>query len=109
MSCGVGQRHGSDLAWLGLWLWRRLIQPLAWDPPYAAGAALRRQNKQTKIEDRVSSQRSTVELSLEECLFVAGWPLFFLFPASVQTTGIVEENFLSIFVDRSEILVFLLL
>ena len=51
MSCGVGRRRGSDL----VWLWRRpattaLIQPLAWEPPYAAGATLekaKRQNKQT--------------------------------------------------------------
>jgi len=43
MSCGVGHRHGSDLALL--WLWHRLaalIQPLAWEPPYAAGAALKK-------------------------------------------------------------------
>ena len=49
MSCGIGRRHGSDLALL--WLWHRptaaaLIGPLAWDPPYA-GAALK--NKQKKI------------------------------------------------------------
>ena len=42
MSCGVGCRHGSDPELL--WLWRRQvatapIQPLAWEPPYAAGAA----------------------------------------------------------------------
>ena len=42
MSCGVGCRRGSDPALL--WLWRRPvatapIQPLAWEPPYAAGAA----------------------------------------------------------------------
>ena len=42
MSCGVGCRRGSDPA--VLWLWRRPvatapIQPLAWEPPYAAGAA----------------------------------------------------------------------
>ena len=42
MSCGAGGRHGSDPALL--WLWRRPvatapIQPLAWEPPYAAGAA----------------------------------------------------------------------
>ena len=42
VSCGVGCRHGSDPALL--WLWRRLvaaapIQPLAWEPSYAAGAA----------------------------------------------------------------------
>ena len=42
VSCGVGRRCGSDP--MLLWLWRRLvatdpIQPLAWEPPYAAGAA----------------------------------------------------------------------
>ena len=42
MRCGVGRRHRSDPALL--WLWRRPvaaapIQPLAWEPPYAAGAA----------------------------------------------------------------------
>ena len=44
MSCGVGRRCGSDPALLRLWLWHRPvatapIQPLAWEPPYAAGAA----------------------------------------------------------------------
>ena len=47
-SCGVGHRRGSDLVLL--WLWRRPaavapIQPLAWEPPYAMGAALKRPNK----------------------------------------------------------------
>ena len=42
MSCGVGCRHGSDPVLL--WLWGRPvatapIQPLAWEPPYAAGVA----------------------------------------------------------------------
>ena len=42
MSCGVGRRCGLDPMWL--WLWCRpvatvLIQPLAWEPPYAVGAA----------------------------------------------------------------------
>jgi len=42
VSCGVGCRHGSDPALL--WLWHRPvaaapIQPLAWEPPYATGAA----------------------------------------------------------------------
>ena len=44
-SCGVGCRWGSDLALL--WLWHRPgatapIRPLAWEPPYAEGAALKR-------------------------------------------------------------------
>ena len=43
MFCGVGRRCGLDLAWL--WLWCRLaaaapIQPLAWEPPDAVGAAI---------------------------------------------------------------------
>ena len=46
MSCGVGHRLDSDPALL--WLWRRsaataLIGPLAWEPPYAMDAALKRQ------------------------------------------------------------------
>ena len=48
MSCDVGRRHGSDLAWLWLWLWlaaTALIGPLAWEPPYAMGAALKSQKK----------------------------------------------------------------
>ena len=48
MSCDVGRVCGSDPAWL--WLWRRpaataLIQPLAWEPPYAAGSGPRNGKK----------------------------------------------------------------
>ena len=53
MSCGVGCRHGSDLAWL--WLWHRpvalaLIRPLAWEPPYAVGAALKSKKKKVGFQ-----------------------------------------------------------
>ena len=46
--CGVGHRCGWDLALL--WLWRRmaavpLIWLLAWQPPYAAGVALRKKKQ----------------------------------------------------------------
>ena len=49
VSCGVGQRLGSYPALL--WFWHRLeatalIRPLAWEPPYASGAALK--DKKTK-------------------------------------------------------------
>ena len=49
MSCSVGHRHGSDPVLL--WLWCRPvatapIRPLAWEPPHAAGAALK--DKKTK-------------------------------------------------------------
>ena len=48
MSYGVGHRRGSDLALL--WLWCRpaavvLIRPLGWEPPYAAGVALKSKKK----------------------------------------------------------------
>jgi len=51
MSCGVGHKHGSDLALL--WLWRRPaaavpVLPLAWELPYATGVALKDRKKKTK-------------------------------------------------------------
>ena len=51
MICGVGHRHGLDLALL--WLWYRLaatvpIRPLAWEPPYDAGMALKGQKDKEK-------------------------------------------------------------
>ena len=54
MICGVGHRHGSDLALL--WLRRRPaaaapIRALAWEPPYAAGAVLKQQ-QQKKIRKK---------------------------------------------------------
>ena len=56
MSCGVGHSRGSDLALL--WLWRRLvaialIQPLTWEPPCVAGAALKRPKKKKKKKIRL--------------------------------------------------------
>ena len=51
MSHGVGCRHSLDLVLLWLW-WRpaavTLIRPLAWEPPYAAGASLKRQKTKRK-------------------------------------------------------------
>ena len=49
MPCGVGHKHGSDPSLL--WMWHRLapaatIQPLAWELPYAMGAALKQQQQQ---------------------------------------------------------------
>ena len=52
MSCGVGHRHCLDLALL--WLWCRLaaaalVGLLAWEPPYATGAALKSKKQTNKI------------------------------------------------------------
>ena len=48
MSCGVGRRRSLDSALL--WLQRGLvaaaaIRPLAWEPPYAEGAAQEKRQK----------------------------------------------------------------
>ena len=67
MRCGVGRRHGLNLVLL--WLWCRpaaaaLIRPLAWEPPYASGAALKKQNKtnkQTKKKTKKLSMRRVEE------------------------------------------------
>ena len=52
MSCGLSHSRGSDPALLCPWC--RLapvapIGPLAWEPPYAAGAALERKKKRKKV------------------------------------------------------------
>ena len=57
MSCGIGRRRSSDLALL--WLWPRLVAtapigPLAWEPPYAAGAALEKGKKKKEEEVKTS-------------------------------------------------------
>ena len=51
MSCGVGCKSYLDPALL--WLWHRLVAvvpfgPLAWEPPYAMGIALKRLKKKKK-------------------------------------------------------------
>ena len=55
MICDVGQRHGSDLALLQLWhrlAARALIRPLAWEPPYAMGAACSPKKTKAKKKKR---------------------------------------------------------
>ena len=52
MSCGVACRRSLDPALL--WLWRRLataalIQPLAWELPYAMSGALKKTKKKKKV------------------------------------------------------------
>ena len=51
MSYGVGRRRGLDLTLL--WLWHRLeatalIEPLALEPPYAMGMALKIKKQKQK-------------------------------------------------------------
>jgi len=61
VSCGVGCRRGSDLVLL--WLWCRVaatapIGPLAWEPPYAAGEALKKEKN--KFSPQNNHLRDTV-------------------------------------------------
>ena len=75
MSCGVGRRRGSDPALL----WYRpaataLIRPLAWEPPYAMGVALKDQKtKKKKIHHRCLMMFKTDHLNgILEMLFNHG-------------------------------------
>ena len=70
MSCGVGGRHGLDLTllWLWLWLWCRPaatapIGPLAWEPPYATGAAIKKKEKEKEKKERRSRHGAAVNES----------------------------------------------
>ena len=58
VSCGVGRRRSSDLALLSQ-LCRppaatAPIQRLAWEPPYAMGAALKRQKETEKKKQKAT-------------------------------------------------------
>ena len=60
MSCGVGCRLSSDPKLL--WLWYRpvaiaLIIPLAWEPPWAVGAAQEMAKRQKKKEEKKEGGR----------------------------------------------------
>ena len=52
MSCGVDLRHSLDPALLCLWCRVAAIVPilpLAWEPPYAVGVALKRRKKNLEL------------------------------------------------------------
>jgi len=58
VSCGVGRRRSLDLVLL--WLWCRpsaaaVIRPLAWEPPDAAGTALKKTNDQKKKQLKIKT------------------------------------------------------
>ena len=64
MSYGVGHRRGLGLVWL--WLWYRLaatarIRPLAWEPPCAAGVALKGQKDQKKKKKKKKKKKVELE------------------------------------------------
>ena len=78
VSCGVGRRHGLDLALL--WLWCRLaavapIGPLAWECPHAVGATLEKAKRQKK--QRKSKIVMWEEAQLGRALLVQPTPVSF--------------------------------
>ena len=87
MSCGVGRRRGSDPKLL--WLWRGLaatapIRPLAWELPYAVGAALEKTKKDKKKKKK--KKKKNLLVNLKEKLITATHfkredVLFFMFQA----------------------------
>ena len=91
MSCGVGHRRGSDP--MLLWLWCRPaatapIGPLAWEPPYAEGAAqeiAKRPKKKKKIYQvfGISLFSSRLCMSRKNLPFFASLALFFLCPVTI--------------------------
>ena len=68
MSCGVGRRHSLDLVLL--WLWGRLVAtaligPLAWEHPYAVGAALKRQKTKDRKKKRIREEKGKKERGID--------------------------------------------
>ena len=60
VSCDTSRRHGSDPELL--WLWCRPAataptRPLAWEPPYATGVALKRQKDKERKKEKETNPR----------------------------------------------------
>ena len=80
MSCGVGL-GAVDLALL--WLWHKPaavapIRPLAWEPPYAAGAAqetAKRQKKKKKKKKKAKTKTKTKQNMSPQCPYLCLWDL----------------------------------
>ena len=72
MSCGVGRRHGLDPVFLWLWRWLAATAPirsLAWETPYAVGAAQemaerQKDRKKRKTEKRKEKKEMRLQVTL---------------------------------------------
>ena len=97
MSCGVCCRCSLDPTLLWLWCRPAAIAPmrhLAWEPLYATGAALKRQNKQTnkkhslqtKVQDHMTSQANFTKHTKKN-----------LYPSFLNFSKRLRNHFLYIF------------
>ena len=87
MGCGVGCRRSSDLVLL--WLWYRPVAsamtgPLTWEPPYATGVALKRQNNNNNNNKKHIPGFSGCQAFSKEQKDVYPLP----FPSPNQTSGL---------------------
>ena len=92
MSCGVGCRRGLDPALLRLWLWlwlaaTALTGPLAWEPPYAEGAALKRQKTKKKEKKRKKSDPEEMNSEFKKSLRIL-INFAYIFPSCMQKINI---------------------
>ena len=79
MSCGIGRRRSSDpTLW---WLWRgpeatAPIRPLAWEPPYAAGAAQEMAKKRQPKKKNYFKEmaQATIKKNYVYKIYIYIWP-----------------------------------
>ena len=74
MSCGVGGGRGWDLALLCLWhrpVATAPIRPLAWEPPYATGTALKRQKDKKKKRKKKMKKKNCVQLQKTKMMVIS--------------------------------------
>ena len=93
MSYGLGHRHASDPVFL--WLWVRLaasasIQPLAWEPPYAASAALKRQKEWNSGTDFYG--RKQHEVTQGKCYLWMEAEIGTMLPQAKERLGLPETG-----------------
>ena len=94
MSCDVGHRCSVDPALL--WLWRRRaatapIRPLAWEPPYATGMALKGQKKAKKDKKKkivnLGIQTYLMGFNQWQLLILLVLKLSYLWPVGASSVG----------------------
>ena len=89
MSCGVGHRCDSGLVWL--WLWCRpaavaWIGPLAWEAPYAEGAALKGQKTKKRKKKKEKKFSTCTVISEKSDTFVSFFSVFIPFNSFAYLT-----------------------